>query len=200
MAQDLHNKFLVKAHPLSVADPDANYTTDSLIEIEIATIQVSTDQDYAPDTTGTTQVKILVMDTESILAILAAPTAGGTGYKVGDILKVSEGTSGTVKVTTIDSGTGEATAVSLITGGVNYTTGSGKATTGGTGTGCTIEITHAAEFVEETALLVDIANKNETHRRILPEFAGRHIRCDVTKGNATAGTLAIHFLGKRKVR
>ncbi len=198
MAQDLFNKFLVKAHVLSVAAPDANYTTDSLTEIEIATIQVSTDQDYAPDTTGTTQVKILVINTESILAIVAAPTAGGTGYKVGDILKVSEGASGTVKVTAVTSGVVD--TVILITGGVNYTTGTGKATTGGTGTGCTIEITHAAEFVEETALLIDIANKNETHRRIIPEFGGRHIRCDVTKGNATAGTLDIHFLGKRKVR
>ncbi len=198
MAQDLFNKFLVEDHDLTGAD--ANYTTDSLTEIEIAAIQVSTDLDYAPDTTGTTQVKILVIDTESILAIKALPTDGGTGYKVGDILKVSEGASGTVKVTTIDTGTGEATAVTLLTGGVNYTTGAGKATTGGTGTGCTIEITHAAEFVEETALLIDIANKNETHRRIIPEFGGRHIRCDVTKGNATAGTLSIHFLGKRKVR
>lgn len=196
MAQDLHNKFLVEVHDLSGAD--ANFTTDQLIDIEIATIQVSTDQDYAPDTTGTTQVKILVINTESILAILAAPTAGGTGYKVGDILKVSEGASGTVKVTAVSSGV--VTAVELITGGVNYTTGSGKATTGGTGTGCTIEITHAANFVEETALLVDIDGKNQTHRRILPEFGGRHIRCDITKGNASAGTLAIHFLGKRKVR
>ncbi len=194
---DSYNKFLVEAHALSGAD--ANYTTDNLIGVEIATIQVSTDQDYAPDTTGTTQVKILVMDTESILAILAAPAAGGTGYVVGDFLKVSEGASGTVKVTAI-GGSGDATAIELITGGVNYTTGSGKATTGGTGTGCTIEITHAAEFVEETALLIDIANENETHRRIIPEFAGRYVRCDVTKGNATAGTLAIHFLGKRKVR
>ncbi len=196
MAQDLFNKFLVKAHALSGAD--ANYTTDSLTEIEIAAIQVSTDQDYAPDTTGTTQVKILVMDTESILAIATAPTAGGTGYVVGDILKVSGGTGGTVKVTAVTSGVVD--TVSLVAGGVNYTTGTGKATTGGTGTGCTIEITHAAEFVEETALLIDIANKNETHRRIIPEFGGRHIRCDVTKGNATAGTLAIHFLGKRKNR
>lgn len=196
MAQDLHNKFLVEAHDLSGAD--ANYTTDQLIEIEIAAIQVSTDQDYAPDTTGTTQVKILVMDTESILAIKSAPTAGGTGYKVGDILKVSEGASGKVKVTAVTSGVVD--TVSLITGGVNYTTGTGKATTGGTGTGCTIEITHAAEFVEETSLLIDIDGKNQTHRRILPEFAGRYIRCDVTKGNATLGTLAIHFLGKRKVR
>ena len=196
MAEDKHNKFLVLAHDLSGAD--ANFTTDQLIDIEIATIQVSTDQDYAPDTTGTTQVKILVIDTESILAIKAAPTAGGTGYKVGDILKVSEGASGTVKVTAVTSGVVD--TVILITGGVNYTTGTGKATTKGTGTGCTIEITHAAEFVEETSLLVDIDGKNQTHRRILPEFAGRHIKCNIAKGNATAGTLAIHFLGKRKVR
>ncbi len=194
MAQDSWNKFLVKAHALSGAD--ANYTTDSLIGIEIATIQVSTDQDYAPDTTGTTQVKILVINTESILAIVAAPTAGGTGYKVDDILKISEGASGTVRVTAVTSGVVD--TVSLLTGGVNYTTGTGKATTGGTGTGCTIEITHTAEFVERTALLIDVQEKNETHSRVIADFSGRHIRCDVTKGNATAGTLAIHFLGKPK--
>lgn len=193
---DAYNKFLVKAHALSGLN--ANYTTDNLIGIEIATIQVSSDKDYDSGPAGTTQVKILVLSTESIIAIAAAPTAGGTGYVVGNILKVTEGTSGTVKVTAINTVTGEATAVSLITGGVNYTTGAGKATTGGTGTGCTIEITHAAEFVERTALLVDVTDANETHIRALPDFDGRYIRCDITKGNATLGTLAIHLLGKRK--
>lgn len=196
MAQDLFNKFLVKAHDVTEAKI---FTTDNLIGVEIATIQVSSDKDYAPDTTGTTQVKILVINTESILAINSTPDTAGAGYKVGDILKVSEGTGGTVKVTAVTGGAVD--TVSLITGGLNYTASpTAKATTGGTGTGCTIIITHAAKFVEETALLIDVKGANETHRRIIPEFGGRYIGCDVIPGNASAGTLDIHFLGKRKVR
>lgn len=79
-------------------------------------------------------------NTAGITAVASAPTAGGTGYLVGDILTVSTGgTLGKVRVT--DTLAGVVTAVEIYACGINYTTGTGKTTTGGTGTGCTINIT-----------------------------------------------------------
>lgn len=73
--------------------------------------------------------------------IVAAPTAGGTGYTANDILNVSEGDYGTVKVLTVDGGgVVQTLQVAPVTPGSGYSVGSGKVTTGGTGTGCTIEI------------------------------------------------------------
>ena len=67
-----------------------------------------------------------------------AVSAGGTGYAVGDVLTLAGGTGGTVTVVTIDTG-GVVTSVSILAEGLNYTTGV-KATTGGAGTGCTINV------------------------------------------------------------
>lgn len=74
--------------------------------------------------------------------INATPTAGGSGYTAGDILDVTTGgAGGKVQVSTVDGG-GAVTAITRYAGGLGgYTTGTGKATSGGTGTGCTIEIT-----------------------------------------------------------
>ena len=65
-------------------------------------------------------------------------TAGGTGYQVGDILTLSTGDANAqVQVLTL---TGSAVVtVQIIDNGTNYTTGT-KATTGGSGTGCTINV------------------------------------------------------------
>lgn len=76
------------------------------------------------------------------------PTAGGSGYLVGDIVNVVEAARGAnhrgqVRVDTIGGG-GTVTGISLVNvidGGYGYTTGVGKTTTGGTGSGLTIEIT-----------------------------------------------------------
>lgn len=74
----------------------------------------------------------------------ATPTAGGSGYTAGDILDVTTGgVGGKVQVSTVDGG-GAVTALvtAAYAGGFGtYTTGTGKATTGGTGTGCTVNIT-----------------------------------------------------------
>lgn len=66
--------------------------------------------------------------------------AGGTGYVIGDILNLVQGTAygATVRVVTVYAGA--VTSVTLVTGGIGYTTGVGLATTGGTGSGCTITI------------------------------------------------------------
>lgn len=75
-------------------------------------------------------------------SIVAIPTAAGTGYAVNDVLTITGGTSGTVTVASISGGggTGPVTGVTLTTPGHGYTTGAGKATTGGGNNACTIEI------------------------------------------------------------
>lgn len=78
-----------------------------------------------------------------VTAVNPIPTAGGSGYLVGDVLTCSVGGTGAqVRVTSIAT-TGAVTGIELIHSGTvtGFTTGTGKATTSGTGTGCTIEIT-----------------------------------------------------------
>jgi len=92
-----------------------------------------------------------------ITAVASAPTAAGTGYTVGDLLTVSTGgTLGRVYVEQV-SAAGAVLAVSLYTCGSTYTTGAGKATTGGTGTGCTINISTVGTIgIFTTAISADI--------------------------------------------
>lgn len=78
-------------------------------------------------------------------ALASAPTAGGSGYTAGDILEVTTGgAGGKGRVETVDGG-GAVTDISppanvAYAGGFGgYTTGTGKATSGGTGTGCTVQ-------------------------------------------------------------
>jgi hypothetical protein len=94
--------------------------------------------------------------TGGITAVNPVPTAKGTGYRIGDVLTVSTGgTGGAVYVETI-SGAGVVETVSLRACGSTYTTGTGKATTGGTGSGCTVEIT----TIGVVGLLTTVANHN----------------------------------------
>ena len=81
----------------------------------------------------------------SSLATVAV-NAGGTGYVVGDVLTISGGTSivaGQVTVTSVSGGA--VTGIRISNAGI-YTAnpGTGAATTGGTGTGCTINTTIAS--------------------------------------------------------
>ncbi len=77
-----------------------------------------------------------------ITGINSVPTVGGINYIVGDLLTVSTGgTLGRVYVESINPQNGAVLTVSLYTCGTTYTVGTGRATTGGSGSGCTIEIT-----------------------------------------------------------
>jgi len=78
-------------------------------------------------------------DGTGIIAINSNPTNGGSGYVVGDVLIVTEGNDGEVVVDEVAAGV--ITKISIVVSGSGYTIGVGKATTGGTGTGATIEIT-----------------------------------------------------------
>ncbi len=91
-----------------------------------------------------------------VRTINTVPTAGGTGYIIGDVLTCSVGGTGAqVRVTAIAPG-GIATGIELIHSGTltGFTVGTGRATTGGTGTGATIEIT----AVGATALITLATN------------------------------------------
>lgn len=77
-----------------------------------------------------------------ITSINSVPTAGGINYVIGDVLTCAVGGTGAqFTVTSINPG-GSVSGLILTHSGLTtgYTTGVGKATTGGTGTGCTIEI------------------------------------------------------------
>lgn len=77
-------------------------------------------------------------NTTSITSISTTPVAGGTGYKLNDTLAISGGSNGKAYVESIDAN-GTVLSVSLRRCGSGYSTGT-KATTGGSGTGCTINV------------------------------------------------------------
>ena len=84
-----------------------------------------------------------VRSTSGITVLNPTPTAGGTGYAVGDLFNITTGgTVGKGRVEAISAG-GVVTQVSLYSAGINYTTGASKATTviSGVGTGLTVNIT-----------------------------------------------------------
>ena len=90
-----------------------------------------------------------------VTSINPVPTAGGTGYTIGDILTISGGaTNATVTVTSVNAGV--VTGITLTTGGSVYTTGVGKLTTGGTGNGATVEIVSVASPSANTLTLKDV--------------------------------------------
>lgn len=91
---------------------------------------------------GVAYVASTTNTTGQIAVLASAPTSGGTGYTVGDVLTITTGTGGTATVTAAPGGV--ISAVTLTTRGSGYGTGGGQATTGGTGTGATLNITQVA--------------------------------------------------------
>ena len=85
-------------------------------------------------------VNTAVRNTGGIRTINTVPTAWGTLYSVGDILTITTGgTLGKVRVEAVAPG-GIVTQISLFGAWLTYTTGTGKITSGGTGSACTVEI------------------------------------------------------------
>jgi hypothetical protein len=78
-----------------------------------------------------------------VQAVNSVPTAGGSGYSVGDILTCSVGGTGAQVIVTSIAAGGAVTGIELVHSGTGtgFTVGTGRATTGGTGTLCTINIT-----------------------------------------------------------
>jgi hypothetical protein len=100
--------------------------------------------------------------TNGIITINTTPTAGGTGYTVGDLLTLSGGTNGRVRVESINPVNGAVLSVSLYSAGSGYTVTSGVATTPLTagGTGCTIQVT-------STTGTIGVIATNITHDLVL---------------------------------
>src|SRR5690606_33043997 len=83
----------------------------------------------------------------NLKAATMAVTVGGTGYKVGDLLTVGGGTATRPAVAYVSAvGTnGAVTAVAIDDAGLYTAIPAGAAaTTGGTGSGCTLTLTSAA--------------------------------------------------------
>ena len=126
-----------------------------------------------------------------IATVASAPTAGGTGYTVNDVLNVSEGTGGQVTASTVSAGV--VTAVTFTAAGTGgYTIGTGKATTGGTGTGCTISITGIT--ARATSVNIDVSKLTTTYQNIEIGFNTQYkmaastyfvITFEYTAGNAS---------------
>jgi hypothetical protein len=78
-----------------------------------------------------------------ITSISATPSAGGSGYTIGDILTCAVGGAGAQVIVTSISAGGVVTGLKLVHSGTStgYTVSSGNALTGGTGTSCTLNIT-----------------------------------------------------------
>ncbi len=78
--------------------------------------------------------------------------AAGTGYSINDDLFISGGGDGNgeVTVTSVD-GSGHITGILLANNGTGYVTGNGYATTGGTGSGATINVLSIIDFTTWSA-------------------------------------------------
>jgi len=84
-----------------------------------------------------------VRSINGITGVNTTPTAGGTNYIVGDLLTLSGGSGGRVRVESINPVNGAVLSVSLYSAGSGYSIASGISTTPVTtsGTGCTIQVT-----------------------------------------------------------
>lgn len=99
-----------------------------------------------PNGTGATGILIFSMSQQASLSAsgfgaiaTASVHAGSTGYTVGDVVTLGgSGTGGTFTVVTAPGGV--VGTVSLLTAGTGYTVASAVPTTGGTGTGLTINV------------------------------------------------------------
>lgn len=84
-------------------------------------------------------IKVTTVDSEGVVTGISVNTSG-TGYATGRYATIG-GTGSDLQID-IDSvtGSGDITGIIEVTGGTGYSTGAGKSTSGGTGTGATIEI------------------------------------------------------------
>lgn len=102
-----------------------------------------------------------VFNIDSEGAVSATPNSGGSGYTVSDTLTLTGGTFTTAATFNVDSVSGGVvTAVSVVgAGDYTVTPSSPVSTTGGTGTGCTLDVTFGAAA---TVSLVTAGEYGET--------------------------------------
>lgn len=104
------------------------------------------------------------------ITALDSVVAGGTGYAVGDILTLSGGTGGTVRVLSVNGGT--VLGVELVSAGYLYSASTTYATSGAAGSGCTIKVSTVNStarsllrfvFLNSAALNIDIPDTGWHH-------------------------------------
>lgn len=161
--------------------PNANgtiaLTSDSGGSIDVArtwsTLQTFKDTTWnlVDATTASNTLAFDLPTSGGIVAVNATPTAGGTGYSVGNVLTVSVGgTGGTVTVMRVSGGVVQEVAfLPSNTPGSGYTTGSGKATTGGGANDCTVNITTVSSTGHDLTLWW---NGSADRRLRLPNVTG----------------------------
>lgn len=77
-----------------------------------------------------------------ILTVNPIPDTAGSGYVVNDLLVIAGGSGNArVEVTSVDGGGGVTGVQKIVSGDYGYTVSSFNSTSGGSGTGCTIQIT-----------------------------------------------------------
>jgi len=129
-----------------------------------------------------------VINPNGIKVLNPTPTVKGSGYAVGDLFNITTvGTVGKGRVESISTG-GAVESVSLYSAGLNYTTGSGKATTiisGGGNNALTVNIT----TVGTVARMTTVSNVN-FYKGDTVTVAG----CNESAWNAPYSILAIDSL------
>jgi hypothetical protein len=137
-----------------------------------------------------------------ITTITSIPTTKGTGYSVGDILTLSDGTGGSVIVLTI-SGAGVVETTSLYTSGTNYTIGL-KTCSGGYGSGCIIAITALGNPPVNVNSILTItsipATKGTGYKvgdilTLVPEGVGGKVRVETISGAGLVETVSLYDTG-----
>jgi hypothetical protein len=124
----------------------------------------------------------------NVTGLAATPTAGGTGYTLGDVLTITTGgSSATAVVTRVAAGV--VTAVALQHPGEGYTTGTAKATSGGTGSSCTLNITAidggqmATEYLTENSRYTSGTEDLLSVRTFVPLSGGMVIQANSSMTN-----------------
>jgi len=120
--------------------------------------------------------------------ITATPVveAAGSGYALGDVLTIVQTNSGenaTVDVTAV-SASGGVTEVSLSQSGTNYSTAIGVATSGGKGSGCTLNISATPNGIDYLEVLDhDAIALNSPRQRTLLVHCLRPVPTNLTSNN-----------------
>lgn len=130
-----------------------------------------------------------------VLTFNATPTAGGSAYTQGDVGSLLTLTCGaTVAITQVNSGSGTggvtAIATAATTPGTGCSSGTGQTTTGGTGTGATLNVT----------ALVGISTQSFVAVVPTPTTRGTVLSASVTASPASGGTTATGVTTQNHIR
>lgn len=101
-------------------------------------------------------------DTTAISTLIPHSGSAGTGYKVGDVVGITQGgaTNGYATVLTVNAGVVETLGVVAGTQGTGYAVGTALATTGGSGTGLEVDITAIGESALQALTACRAVNGN----------------------------------------